>query len=150
MNTCPQAASRKHRLTAQSRFARNRNSLTEQRKQRREDRHVVIIPIEIDEERESSYLDAWQNAANVMAAQPGFIRTYMFRTIVDSSASLSTRSGTAASLDRSVIGPFIGAAILDARDGERMATKVSGPRFSAFSRVVLPAVAAFMRADAAT
>ncbi|OKI01253.1 hypothetical protein A6A06_20850 [Streptomyces sp. CB02923] len=50
-----------------------------------ENRHVVIIPIEIDEEKESSYLDAWQDAAEVMAAQPGFIRTYMFRTIVPGS-----------------------------------------------------------------
>ncbi|WP_326808122.1 rhodanese-like domain-containing protein [Streptomyces sp. NBC_01186] len=50
-----------------------------------ENRHVVIIPIEIDEERVSSYLDAWQGAAEVMAAQPGFIRTYMFRTIVPGS-----------------------------------------------------------------
>ncbi|MEU6960623.1 rhodanese-like domain-containing protein [Streptomyces chrestomyceticus] len=50
-----------------------------------EDRHVVIIPIEIDEEEESAYLDAWQHAAEVMAEQPGFIRTYMFRTIVPGS-----------------------------------------------------------------
>ncbi|MCQ8189586.1 rhodanese-like domain-containing protein [Streptomyces rugosispiralis] len=45
----------------------------------------MIIPIEIDEDKESSYLDAWQDAADVMAAQPGFIRTYMFRTIVPGS-----------------------------------------------------------------
>ncbi|MDP9612503.1 MULTISPECIES: rhodanese-like domain-containing protein [Streptomyces] len=50
-----------------------------------ENRHVVIIPIEIDEEKESAYLDAWQSAAEVMATQPGFIRTYMFRTIVPGS-----------------------------------------------------------------
>ncbi|GAA3352625.1 hypothetical protein GCM10017744_002420 [Streptomyces antimycoticus] len=50
-----------------------------------ENRHVVIIPIEIDEEKESAYLDAWRDAADVMAAQPGFIRTYMFRTIVPGS-----------------------------------------------------------------
>ncbi|MEU7153481.1 rhodanese-like domain-containing protein [Streptomyces sp. NPDC045456] len=50
-----------------------------------ENRHVVIIPIEVDEEKESSYLDAWQDAAEVMATQPGFIRTYMFRTIVPGS-----------------------------------------------------------------
>ncbi|MFE3824058.1 rhodanese-like domain-containing protein [Streptomyces sp. NPDC059092] len=46
----------------------------------------MIIPIEIDEEKESAYLDAWQDAAEVMAAQPGFIRTYMFRAIVPGSA----------------------------------------------------------------
>ncbi|MFG3023253.1 rhodanese-like domain-containing protein [Streptomyces sp. NPDC048254] len=50
-----------------------------------ENRHVVIIPIEIDEEKEASYLAAWQDAAEVMAAQPGFLRTYMFRTIVPGS-----------------------------------------------------------------
>ncbi|MFD7667824.1 rhodanese-like domain-containing protein [Streptomyces sp. NPDC059788] len=50
-----------------------------------ENRHVVIIPIEIDEEKESAYLGAWQDAAEVMAAQPGFIRTYMFRTTVPGS-----------------------------------------------------------------
>ncbi|MFF5404993.1 antibiotic biosynthesis monooxygenase [Streptomyces misionensis] len=50
-----------------------------------EDRHVVIIPIEIEADQESSYLDAWQGAAELMAAQPGFIRTYMFRTTVPGS-----------------------------------------------------------------
>ncbi|MFI1753533.1 rhodanese-like domain-containing protein [Streptomyces sp. NPDC020571] len=50
-----------------------------------ENHHVVIIPIEIDEEREGAYLDAWQEAADVMAHQPGFIRTYMFRTIIPGS-----------------------------------------------------------------
>ncbi|MEV8062094.1 antibiotic biosynthesis monooxygenase family protein [Streptomyces antimycoticus] len=50
-----------------------------------ENRHVVIIPIEVDEGKESAYLDAWRDAADVMAAQPGFIRTYMFRTIVPGS-----------------------------------------------------------------
>ncbi|MEU5090584.1 rhodanese-like domain-containing protein [Streptomyces sp. NPDC021356] len=53
-----------------------------------ENRHVVIIPIEIDEEKVSAYLDAWQGAADVMAAQPGFVRTYMFRTIVPGSKFL--------------------------------------------------------------
>ncbi|WP_327297815.1 rhodanese-like domain-containing protein [Streptomyces sp. NBC_01197] len=48
----------------------------------------MIIPIEIDEENEGSYLDAWQSAAEVMATQPGFIRTYMFRTIVPGSTFL--------------------------------------------------------------
>ncbi|MEV0278018.1 rhodanese-like domain-containing protein [Streptomyces sp. NPDC050610] len=52
----------------------------------RENRHVVIIPIEIDEEQENSYLDIWQPAAEIMAAQPGFIRTYMFRTVIPGSA----------------------------------------------------------------
>ncbi|MEU2563274.1 antibiotic biosynthesis monooxygenase family protein [Streptomyces longispororuber] len=50
-----------------------------------ENRHVVIIPIEVDEEKEAAYLAAWQDAAEVMAAQPGFLRTYMFRTIVPGS-----------------------------------------------------------------
>ncbi|MGA5582848.1 antibiotic biosynthesis monooxygenase family protein [Streptomyces thermodiastaticus] len=50
-----------------------------------EERHVVIIPIEIDAEKESSYLDAWQHAADLMATQPGFVRARMFRTTVPGS-----------------------------------------------------------------
>ncbi|MGP3939483.1 rhodanese-like domain-containing protein [Streptomyces sp. 6N106] len=50
-----------------------------------ENHHVVIIPIEIDEENENAYLKMWQDAADLMAAQPGFIRTYMFRTVVPGS-----------------------------------------------------------------
>ncbi|ATL88495.1 hypothetical protein DNK48_01300 [Streptomyces malaysiensis subsp. malaysiensis] len=53
-----------------------------------ENHHVVIIPTEIDEEKESAYLDTWQGAAAVMATQPGFIRTYMFRTIIPGSKFL--------------------------------------------------------------
>ncbi|GAA2911495.1 antibiotic biosynthesis monooxygenase family protein [Streptomyces mexicanus] len=50
-----------------------------------EERHVVIIPVEIDTEKESSYLDAWQRAADLMATQPGFVRARMFRTTVPGS-----------------------------------------------------------------
>ncbi|GAA1672961.1 rhodanese-like domain-containing protein [Streptomyces yatensis] len=50
-----------------------------------ENHHVVIIPIEIDEGNENAYLTMWQDAADLMAAQPGFLRTYMFRTVVPGS-----------------------------------------------------------------
>jgi rhodanese-related sulfurtransferase/quinol monooxygenase YgiN len=47
--------------------------------------YVVIIPIEIDDENEDAYLAMWQDAAELMATQPGFVRTYMFRTVVPGS-----------------------------------------------------------------
>ncbi|WP_308311175.1 rhodanese-like domain-containing protein [Streptomyces sp. GbtcB6] len=50
-----------------------------------EDRYVVIIPIEIDDDTENEYLELWQDAADLMAAQPGFLRTYMFRTVTPES-----------------------------------------------------------------
>ncbi|MFE3824056.1 sulfite exporter TauE/SafE family protein [Streptomyces sp. NPDC059092] len=75
------------------------------------------------------------------------IGTSLLVITANSLASLTTRSG-AASLDWAVVGPFIGAAILGARDGRRMAAKVSGPRLRRVFAVVLLAVAAFMLADA--
>lgn len=78
------------------------------------------------------------------------VGTSLLVITVNSLASLSTRSGAAASLDWAVIGPFIGAAVLGARDGKRLATKISGPRLQRVFAVVLLAVAAFMLADAAT
>ncbi|OON78740.1 sulfite exporter TauE/SafE family protein [Streptomyces tsukubensis] len=68
---------------------------------------------------------------------------------VNSLSSLATRSGAAVSLDWAVIGPFIGAAILGAWDGKRMAAKVSGSGLQRIFAVVLLAVAAFMLVDAA-
>ena len=65
-------------------------------------------------------------------------------------ASLATRSGAALALDWAVIGPFIGAAILGAWDGKRLAAKVSAPRLQRLFAVVLLAVAAFMLGDALT
>ncbi|MFE4540893.1 sulfite exporter TauE/SafE family protein [Streptomyces scopuliridis] len=78
------------------------------------------------------------------------VGTSLLVITANSLASLATRSGTAASLDWAVIGPFIGTAILGAWDGKRMAAKVSGPRLQRIFAVVLLAVAAFMLADAVT
>ncbi|WEV28713.1 sulfite exporter TauE/SafE family protein [Streptomyces sp. 71268] len=68
----------------------------------------------------------------------------------NSLASLATRGATATGVDWAVIGPFAGAAILGARDGKRLATKVTGARLRRVFAVVLLAVAAFMLIDALT
>ncbi|MEU6994336.1 sulfite exporter TauE/SafE family protein [Streptomyces sp. NPDC046465] len=78
------------------------------------------------------------------------VGTSLLVITANSLASLATRSGAAVSLDWAVVGPFIGAAILGAWDGKRLAAKVSGPRLQRVFAVVLLAVAAFMLADAVT
>lgn len=78
------------------------------------------------------------------------VGTSLLVITANSLASLATRSGTAASLDWAVIGPFIGTAILGAWDGKRIAAKVSAPHLQRIFAVVLLAVAAFMLADAVT
>ncbi|MEW1870014.1 TSUP family transporter [Streptomyces caelestis] len=67
-----------------------------------------------------------------------------------SPASPATRPSAAVSLDRTVVGPFVAAALLGARDGERLAAKVSAPRPRRVLALLPPAVAAFMLADAVT
>jgi heme-degrading monooxygenase HmoA len=47
-----------------------------------ENNYVVIIPTEVDEAHEEEYLSIWQSAADEMAKQPGFVRTFMFRTVL--------------------------------------------------------------------
>ncbi|MFF1485431.1 sulfite exporter TauE/SafE family protein [Streptomyces sp. NPDC058319] len=78
------------------------------------------------------------------------VGTSLLVITANSLASLATRSGTAASLDWALIGPFIGTAILGAWDGKRIAAKVSAPHLQRIFAVVLLAVAAFMLADAVT
>ncbi|MFB9345917.1 hypothetical protein ACFFUA_00300 [Streptomyces heliomycini] len=51
-----------------------------------------------------------------------------------SPASPATRPSAAVSLDRTVVGPFVTAALLGARDGERLAAKVSAPARNGSSR----------------
>ncbi|MFF7838367.1 sulfite exporter TauE/SafE family protein [Streptomyces ossamyceticus] len=68
---------------------------------------------------------------------------------VNSIAALATRAGTVEALDWAVVGPFIGAAILGAWDGRRLAVKVSGPSLQRIFALMLLAVAAFMLIDAA-
>ncbi|MDH6223179.1 sulfite exporter TauE/SafE family protein [Streptomyces sp. MJP52] len=78
------------------------------------------------------------------------VGTSLLVITVNSLASLATRSGAAVSLDWAVIGPFIATAVLGARDGKRLASKVSGPRLQRVFAVVLLAVAAFMLVDVVT
>ncbi|MFH9355724.1 sulfite exporter TauE/SafE family protein [Kitasatospora sp. NPDC017646] len=78
------------------------------------------------------------------------VGTSLLVITANSLASLATRSGTAASVDWALIGPFIGTAILGAWDGKRIAAKVSAPHLQRIFAVVLLAVAAFMLADAVT
>lgn len=78
------------------------------------------------------------------------VGTSLLVIVVNSLASLATRSGAAVTLDWAVIGPFAGAAILGAWDGKRLAGRVSGPRLQQVFALVLLAVAAFMLVDALT
>lgn len=68
----------------------------------------------------------------------------------NSLASLATRGATTAGIDWAVLGPFVGAAILGAWDGKRLAAKAGGPRLQTAFAVVLLAMAALMLADALT
>ncbi|MEU6388069.1 sulfite exporter TauE/SafE family protein [Streptomyces sp. NPDC046939] len=63
-------------------------------------------------------------------------------------ASLATRAGAAVSLDWSVIGPFVAAAVLGAWDGKRLAAKVTGTLLQRVFAVLLLGVAALMLLDA--
>ncbi|WP_030269136.1 sulfite exporter TauE/SafE family protein [Streptomyces sp. NRRL B-24484] len=68
----------------------------------------------------------------------------------NSMASLAGRAGTAGGLDWAVVAPFAGAALLAARDGRRLAHRLSGPVLQRTFAVLLLAVAAFMLVDAVT
>lgn len=78
------------------------------------------------------------------------VGTSLLVIMVNSLASLVTRSGGAAGLDWAVTAPFTGAAILGAWDGKRLAEKVSGRGLRRLFAAVLLAVAGFMLADALT
>ncbi|MCZ4606585.1 sulfite exporter TauE/SafE family protein [Streptomyces sp. Lzd4kr] len=67
---------------------------------------------------------------------------------VNSPAAPATRAGTAARMDWAVVGPFVGAAILGAWDGNRMAGRISGPTLQRIFAVLLLAAAALMLTDA--
>ena len=76
------------------------------------------------------------------------VGTSLLVITVNSLAALSMRAGTVEGLDWAVVGPFIGAAILGAWDGKRLATKVTGHTLQRIFALVLLAVAAFMLSDA--
>ncbi|MDH6521602.1 putative membrane protein YfcA [Streptomyces sp. SAI-135] len=76
------------------------------------------------------------------------VGTSLLVITVNSLAALSMRAGTLEGLDWAVVGPFVGAAVLGAWDGKRLATKVSGHTLQRLFAMVLLAVAAFMFMDA--
>ncbi|MGV9313504.1 TSUP family transporter [Streptomyces sp. NPDC003691] len=68
---------------------------------------------------------------------------------VNAVAALATRSGTAQGLEWGLIAPFAGAAVLGARDGKRLADRVSSGTLRKVFAWSLVAVAVAMAADAA-
>ncbi len=76
------------------------------------------------------------------------VGTSLLVITVNSLAALATRAGTVEGLDWAVVGPFVGAAILGAWDGKRLAAKISGQTLQRIFALVLLAVAAFMLIDA--
>jgi len=76
------------------------------------------------------------------------VGTSLLVITVNSLAALAMRAATVEGLDWAVVGPFIGAAILGAWDGKRLAVKVSGQTLQRIFALVLLAVAAFMLIDA--
>lgn len=76
------------------------------------------------------------------------VGTSLLVITVNSLAALAARAGTVDGLDWAVIGPFVGAAILGAWDGKRLAAKLSGHTLQRIFALVLLAVAAFMLTDA--
>jgi uncharacterized membrane protein YfcA len=77
------------------------------------------------------------------------VGTSLLVITVNSLAALTARAGTLDGLNWVVIGPFVGAAILGAWDGKRLAAKVAGRTLQRVFALVLLAVAAFMLIDAA-
>ncbi|WP_069767176.1 sulfite exporter TauE/SafE family protein [Streptomyces sp. LUP30] len=77
------------------------------------------------------------------------VGTSLLVITVNSLAALAMRAGTVEKLDWTVVGPFIGTAILGAWDGKRLAAKVSGHTLQRIFAAVLLAVAACMLVDAA-
>jgi uncharacterized membrane protein YfcA len=76
------------------------------------------------------------------------VGTSLLVITVNSLAALSMRAGTVETLDWTVVGPFVAAAVLGAWDGKRLSAKVSGHTLQRIFAVVLLAVAAFMLVDA--
>ncbi|MFF4656408.1 sulfite exporter TauE/SafE family protein [Streptomyces sp. NPDC001381] len=76
------------------------------------------------------------------------VGTSLLVITVNSLAALATRVGTVEGLDWAVVAPFVGAAILGAWDGKRLAAKVSGNTLQRIFALVLLTVAAFMLIDA--
>ncbi|MFE0460272.1 sulfite exporter TauE/SafE family protein [Kitasatospora sp. NPDC058965] len=76
------------------------------------------------------------------------VGTSLVVILINSVVSLTTRLSVAgASLDLAVFGPFVGAAVLGAWDGKRLAARLSGAALQRAFAVVLLTVAAAMLAD---
>ncbi|MBO1418144.1 sulfite exporter TauE/SafE family protein [Streptomyces sp. FH025] len=76
------------------------------------------------------------------------VGTSLVVILINSVVSLATRlTVTGMSLDPAVFGPFVGAAVLGAWDGRRLAAKLSGAALQRTFAVLLLAVAAFMLID---
>ncbi|WP_306319739.1 MULTISPECIES: sulfite exporter TauE/SafE family protein [unclassified Streptomyces] len=78
------------------------------------------------------------------------VGTSLVVTLLNSLVSLTTRLSTEGiSVDPKVLGPFVGAAVLGAWDGKRLAGKLSGRALQRTFAIMLLATAAFMLIDAA-
>ncbi|MFF4575987.1 TSUP family transporter [Streptomyces sp. NPDC001410] len=76
------------------------------------------------------------------------VGTSLLGITANSPAALAMRADTVEGLDRAVVGPFVGAAILGGWDGKWLAAKISGHTLQRIFALVLLAVAAFMLIDA--
>ncbi|MFD4601502.1 sulfite exporter TauE/SafE family protein [Streptomyces sp. NPDC058464] len=76
------------------------------------------------------------------------IGTSLLVITINSLTALAARTGSAADVDWSAVGPFAGAAILGAWDGRRLAARLSAGTLQRIFAYALLAVAAFMLVDA--
>ncbi|MGW3266188.1 sulfite exporter TauE/SafE family protein [Streptomyces sp. NPDC001056] len=77
------------------------------------------------------------------------VGTSLVVILINSVVSLATRMAAGGtSLDLAIFGPFVGAAVLGAWDGKRLAAKLSGAALQRTFAVVLLAMAVFMLIDA--
>ncbi|MFE2064833.1 sulfite exporter TauE/SafE family protein [Streptomyces sp. NPDC059467] len=76
------------------------------------------------------------------------IGTSLLVITINSLTALAARSGSAADVDWSAVGPFAATAILGAWDGKRLAARLSAGTLQRVFAYALLAVAAFMLADA--
>ena len=81
-------------------------------------------------------------------AMPQAVGTSLLVIAVNALAALAARLPSAGVLDWALVGPFLGAAILGAWDGKRIAAKVPARRLQRIFAVLLLTVAVFMLADA--
>ncbi|MEU2336211.1 sulfite exporter TauE/SafE family protein [Streptomyces sp. NPDC006654] len=76
------------------------------------------------------------------------VGTSLLVITINSLTALAARTGSAADVDWSAVGPFAGAAVLGAWDGRRLTARLSTGTLQQLFAYALLAVAAFMLADA--